>query len=198
MIRRATRRKRRASHWPRAAGISRISLVLITSLSTFWVSLAGLGCGYHFVRYEGALGGHRSLAIPTLSNDSYDPGVEFIVAAALRREALRRGGLHLVENPDDADVVLSGRVLPIQTVGRSVSSVVLILEFEVTLRLDLKVRTRGGSQVLLDPMSLQETERYLASANVEVTRKNREEALRLLASTIASRVYDNLYAGLRQ
>jgi len=179
-----------ARRWPRAAAIEGVSLVLIACL-------AATGCGYHFVRYDGTLGDYRSLAIPTPSNDSYDPGVEFIVADALRREALRRGGLDLVENPANADLVLSGRVLPIQTVGRSVSSVVLILEFEVTLRLELDVRTRGGRKIPLDPLSLRETERYLASANVEVTRKNREEALRLLAGTIASRVYDNLYAGLR-
>ena len=114
------------------------------------------------------LGENRSLAIRTPCNESYDPGVEFIVANALRREALRRGGLDLVENPDNADVVLSGRVLPIQTVGRSVSSVVLVVEYEITLWLDLEIQARGGRAISLDPLALRETERYLASANVEV------------------------------
>jgi len=160
------------------------------------VALATSGCGYHFVRYADAFGDHRSLAIRTPSNESFDPGVEFTVANALRREALRRGGLTLVEDATLADVVLQGRVLPIQTLARSVSSVVLTLEYEITLSLDLEARTRTGRIIPLDSMSLRETERYLASANVEVTRKNREEALRVLASTIASRVYDQLYAGL--
>lgn len=182
--------------WQRPKG----RLLRATNSAKCWtvltIALTTAGCGYHFIRYQGTLGDNRSLAIPTPSNESYDPGVEFIVADALRREALRRGGLDLVENPGRADVVLSGRVLPIQTVGRSVSSVVLVLEYEITLQLDLEIRTRGGRAISLDPLALRETERYLASANAEVTRKNRQEALRLLASTIANRVYDNLYAGL--
>ncbi len=189
VIRLTTRWQRPERHSSRAVGVARLWVVLASALAT-------TQCGYHFIRYDAALGNNRSLAIRTPSNESFDPGVEFTVANALRREGLRRGGLDIVENPADADVVLSGKVLPIQTVGRSVSSVVLTLEYEITLRLELQARTRDGRDIPLDPESLRETERYLASANVEVTRKNREEALRLLASTIASRVYDDLYAGL--
>ena len=189
VIRYATRWQRQERHCSRAVGVAQLWLGLAIVLAT-------TQCGYHFIRYDAAVGDYRSLAIRTPANESFDPGVEFTVANALRREGLRRGGLEIVENPADADVVLSGVVLPIQTVGRSVSSVVLAVEYEITLRLELKAETRVGRSIPLDPLSLQETERYLASANVEVTRKNREEALRLLASTIANRVYDNLYAGL--
>ena len=174
---------------PRVTGIAPFLMVL-------FIALAMTRCGYRVIRYDEVLGDNRSLAIRTPSNESFDSGVEFTVAKALRREALRRGGLRLVENPAAADIVLSGRVLPIQTVARSVSSVVLTLEYEITLSLELMARTSAGRTIILDPESLRETERYLASANVEVTRKNREEALRFLASTIANRVYDNLYSGL--
>jgi hypothetical protein len=189
VIRRATKSQRPRRRLLRSGGFVPFWGVLVVALATS-------GCGYHFVRYAEALGDYRSLAIRTPSNGSFDPGVEFTVANALRREALRRGGLTLVEDAAHADIVLSGRVLPIRTLARSVSSVVLTLEYEITLRLDLEARTRAGRAIPLDSGSLQETERYLASANVEVTRKNREEALRLLASTIANRVYDHLYAGL--
>jgi len=188
---RAMRWQRLNRRWRLRTGVAQFWLVLA-------VALGATGCGYHFIRYEGTLGDNQSLAIRTPSNESYDPGVEFIVADALRREGLRRGGLILVENPDNADVLLSGRVLPIQTVGRSVSSVVLVLEYEITLSLDLQIQLRDGRAIPLDRLALRETERYLASANAEVTRKNREEALRFMASTIANRVYDNLYAGLSQ
>jgi len=187
---------RRAMRWRRSTRRALREWGLVLDLLALTLALATTVCGYRVVRYEGALGDNRALAIRTPSNESFDAGIEFTVAEALRREALRRGGLTLVESPSAADVVLSGRVLPIQTIARSVSSVVLTLEYEVTLRLELTARTRGGRKVVLDPESLRETERYLASANVEVTRKNWQEALRLLASTIANRVYDDLYAGL--
>ena len=155
-------------------------------------ALAPSGCGYHFQGASDRADHRLSLAIRTPINESFDPGVEFTVANALRREAIRRGRLRLVSDPESADIVLSGRVLPLRTLGRAVSSVVLTLEYEVTLRLEIDARTRDGREIPLDTRSLRETERYLASADVEATRQNRAEALRLVASTLASRLYENL------
>jgi hypothetical protein len=154
------------------------------------------GCGYRFVRYQSALGEAHTLVISTPQNESYEPGIEYVVAEALREEVLRRGALALLERPRAADVVLSGRVLPVETIRAAVSSVVLALEYEVTLTLDLEARRRDGTQIPLDGRLLFETERYLASADVEATRKNRSEALRRLARVLAGRVNDALLEGL--
>ena len=40
---------------------------------------------------------------------------------------------------------------------------------------------------------MKETERYLASADIEATRKNRDEALRKVAVVLAVRIHDLLY-----
>jgi hypothetical protein len=154
------------------------------------------GCGYGFVRYGGALGDVRSVAVETLQNDSHDPGVEFVVGDALRREFLRRRGVRLIENPAEADLVLSGRVLPIRSRARSLSSVGLALEYELTLSLALDARRADGSELEFDRRALRETERYLASADVEALNKNRQEALRQAAALLAGRVYDALYETL--
>jgi hypothetical protein len=147
------------------------------------VHLAALGCGYRLVRYAGALGGVDSLAIRTLENESYEPGIEYLVS-----DADVRG----------ADLVLTGSVLPVQTSGRSFSSVVLILEYEVTLSLIVHATRRDGSELPIDGTALRESERYLASADVEATRKNREEALRRVAGVLAGRVHDALAEVLAQ
>jgi hypothetical protein len=70
--------------------------------------------------------------------------------------------------------------------------VVLALEYELTLRVELHATRADGSAVDVDSRALNETERYLASADVEAQRKNRDEALRRAASVVASRVYDAL------
>lgn len=145
------------------------------------------------MRYSGTLGDVRSVAVATPENASYEAGVEFIVADALRREFLQRRAVRLVEDPASADLVLSGRVLPLEVSGQSFSSVVLALEYELTLTLELQALRRDGSEVPLDARSLRETERYLASADAEALRKNREEALRRAAQVLAGRVYDALY-----
>jgi hypothetical protein len=169
-----------------ARGVSLLALVC---------SIA-LGCGYSLVRYQGGLGDVRSVAVDTPRNDSTEPGLEFIVADALRREILRRRGARLVEDPERADLVLSGRVLPIRVTSRSFSSVVQSLEYEVTLALDLQAARSDGSVLEIDSRALRESERYLASADAEAMLKNRQEALRRAAKLLAGRVYDALYESL--
>jgi outer membrane lipopolysaccharide assembly protein LptE/RlpB len=153
-------------------------------------------CGYKLVRYRGAIGDVRRVAIQTLDNDSREPGVDLVVTDALVREFLRRGALDVVEDPNVADLVIGGRVLPLRTAGRSFSSVLLSLEYQVTMTLDLQVRRRDGTLVPVDPTALTETEIYLASADVEAARKNRDEALHRVSTVLAGRVHDALFERL--
>ena len=157
------------------------------------MSLASSSCGYKFIDYDEPIPGLGSVAIQTFQNDSYEPGVEFVVADALRREFLRRGALVLVDDSIDADLVVSGVVEPIVTKARSFSSIALALEWEVTLQLAVFAERSDGIRTRLDENATVATERYLASADIEATRKNREEAIRTLASGLATHVHDMLY-----
>lgn len=148
------------------------------------------GCGYQLVAAGRDLGGIRSMAIETPRNDSFEPGLEFVVADALRRELLRRGGVDLSGDPDEADLVVSGSVRPLEVAAGSFSSVVLVLEYEVTLTLELAARRRDGSELPVDERALRESERFLSSADLEAERKNRQEALRRLAQVLAVRFFD--------
>ena len=166
---------------------------LVVALS---LALLVSGCGYGLVRYQRSLGDVKTVAVSTPRNDSYEVGVEFVVADALRREFLRRGGARVIESPDGADLVLSGRVLPIQARSRSFSSVAQALEYELTLEVELQAWLSDGRQVPIDRRATRESERYLASADAEALRKNREEAIRQAATLMAGRVYDALYETL--
>lgn len=156
---------------------------------------AATGCGYRLAGgTEDALASLGAMAILTPRNDSVQPGVERIVADALRRELLRRGGADLTEDPGAAQLVVSGRVLSLATIPRSFSSVAFTLEYEVTMVLFLQAQKADGSPVAIDPTRLVEAERYLSSADPETQRKNREEALRRVSSVVASRFFDTLSA----
>lgn len=151
------------------------------------------GCaGYHVVGGAEGLGDVRRVAVQPLANRSYEPGIERLVTDALVREFQRRGGATVVRDPAAADLVLSGVVRPVVTRSRSFSSVELALEFEVELAVELEARRADGSSVEIDASLLQDWELYLASADVEVERKNRDEALRRLAALLATRVHDAL------
>jgi len=180
----AGRRPRTAPGIPRARALG----VLVLGLA-----LAGApACGsYRLVRSEPAEGGR--IAIRTLRNDTAHAGLELLVSESLRRTVLERGVLTLVADPDDADWVVAGTVQPLAVRSQSFSSVVLALEYTLTLSLELRVDGPDGP-LRLDRELLQGTDLYLASADVEVTRRNRREALRRAASSIASRVHDVLAA----
>ncbi|MEN8159913.1 MAG: LPS assembly lipoprotein LptE [Myxococcota bacterium] len=150
-------------------------------------------CGYSFVRYGGGLGDIRRVAIRGLTNDTFEPGVEALVSEALTREFRQRGALRLVDDPVAADLVIGGAVKRIEMRRRSFSSVLFALEYEVRMELDLAIEMRDGTTVAIDPNALAESERYLASSDVEVTRTNRQEALRRLSGLLAARVHDALY-----
>ena len=77
-------------------------------------------------------------------------------------------------------------------VSKSFSRFVAALEYSLTLRLDLEVVRAKGDIVRLDPSMLSETDVYLASADIEITRTNRLEVLRRLSDLLAARVADSL------
>ena len=159
---------------------------------------ASLGCGYTLVGYDAGLGDFGTVAIQTPANDSFEPGVEYLVADALRREFLRRGAVRVVDDPGAADLVLGGSVRDVRTSGRSFSSVIFTVEYELELTLDLEARRSDGTPLPIGPRSLREAEYYLASADVEATRKNRSEAIRRLTKVLAQRVHESLLEAARQ
>ena len=105
---------------------------------------------------------------------------------------LRRGGLRLVPDPDSATYTLRGRVMPVDTVGRSFTGSVRAVEYRITLQLELKIDGRAGSELEFPRDELEASDLYLASADLEAGRKNRTEALRRLSGILASRVHDGI------
>lgn len=170
----------------RAGTAARVALLAVLLAS-------GAGCsGYRFVRTSEGLGPVRRVAIQTLYNNSYEPGLDVLVTDALRREFQRRGGATLVSDPAQADLVLAGSVLELRTTARSFSSIAFALEYQVQMQIALVATRADGSAIAVDPNALYEWELYLTSADVEAERKNREEALRRLAAVLASRVRESL------
>ncbi len=151
------------------------------------------GCGYSVVRYADALGDTRRVAIRGIANETYEPGVDHLMTEALTREFHRRRALTVVSDPTQADLVIGGEVDRLQTDSSSFSSIQFAVEYQITMYLALDIRRRDGSEVAIDPNALKESEIYLASSDIEVTRKNRQEALRRVASLLAGRIHDALF-----
>jgi|GEM_PF-1209729 len=191
--------------------MSRIGQTLCLGFLLVSHLVVGAGCGYRSVMPgasssrtaagETSAGGASSLAdadrparlaVLAIRNDSPEPWLDRILGDALRREMGLRAGFDLVNDPRQAELILRGRIRPLATQSNSFSSFVAALEFSVTMELDLEVVRASGLVVRLDPRMLSESELYLASADIEITRTNRLEALRHLSDVLASRVADTL------
>jgi hypothetical protein len=184
------------------SGFRRTSLFGLTLVSTL---LLAAGCGYRSVLPGGSASAgtgrpsesdasirSSSLAVMEIRNDSPEPWLDRILGDALRREVDLRARFDLVNDPERAELVLRGRIRPLSTLSNSFSSFVAALEYSVTMELDLEVVRASGLIVRLDSRTLSETEFYLASADVEITRTNRLEALRHLSDVLAARVVETL------
>jgi hypothetical protein len=169
---------------------------VVRPASAFLVAVVFLGflggCGYRVVSYP-ERADVVGVAIQNFDNESFDYGYEMVLADALRKEFARRGAWKLVNDPERAEMVIDGSIRPINTGRRSFSSVVSTLEYEVGVLLRVNVQRPGDVQLGVDSRILRERELYLASADVEVTRRNRDEALRRVANVLAQRVHDVLY-----
>lgn len=166
---------------------------LVPALVTLCLLASGCFLGYQPVRYKDALADTRTVAIVPLANLSYEPGAETIVSDAIIREFERRGSLRVLTNKDAADLVISGDVKEVLVQARSFSSIQFALEFSLTLRLEVKIERSDGTEVEFDRRALSDTDLFFASADIEATRKNREEALRRVAGLLAARLHDALF-----
>ncbi len=170
-----------------------LAAVLLLSL------LVSSGCGYRNLlalpsgRDAGTEErGLTRVAVLALRNDSPEPWLDRILTDAMRREISARAGFDFVNDPQSADLVIRGRIRPLEVQSKSFSRFVAALEYGLTLRLDLEVVRAEGDIIRLDPKMLSESDVYTASADIEVTRTNRLEVLRRLSDLLASRVADSL------
>ena len=176
-------------------GRSLLPLATATCLVLLLASIT-TGCGYRSLGAASPTGrdgeAQATVAVVALRNDSPEPWIDRVVTDALRRELGLRGALRLEADPKRADYVLRGRVLPLGLRSNSFSSFVVALEYQVTLRLELELLRKEGDVIRLPARALSESDVYLASQDIEVTRTNRLEALRHLSDVLATRVVDRV------
>jgi len=175
----------------RVTGLVLFSVLLLTASCGYQSQLAGSRGGAS-TALNGAYEQPTRVAVLGLRNDSPEPWLDHIVADAVRREIGSRAAFDLRNDPQTAELVVRGRIRPLDTKSQSFSRFVSALEYGLTLQLDLEVVLASGNVVRLDSTTLTESDVYLASPDIEVTRTNRLEALRRLSDILASRLADSI------
>jgi hypothetical protein len=118
---------------------------LLAALLLLWP----VSCGYRFQGAgEGALSGIGALYVEPFVNRTREVGLEREVTAALRSELRQRGGVRVVERPEEADAVLSGVVRSLETRVVAVNNKDEALVYEIALIVDVSLRRRATDELV--------------------------------------------------
>jgi hypothetical protein len=112
------------------------------------VSLA-CGCGYQFVGESSLLPKDaRTIYVEPFINRSRDVGIEKELTTATRGEFYRRGELRVVDNINEADVILSGVIRSLDSTVATVNREDEVLQYDAVMILDVTVRRREPDEIL--------------------------------------------------
>jgi len=125
------------------------------------VLCAIFGCGYQFTGDSTFLPKDvRTVYIEPFINRSRDVGVDKELATALRGEFYRRGQLRVVDQMEQADVILTGVVQTFESHASSVNRFAEVLQYESALVVDVTLRRRQPDELIWQAQNLRLSQRY--------------------------------------
>jgi outer membrane lipopolysaccharide assembly protein LptE/RlpB len=142
-------------------------------LRTFFAVTAAFlltACGYQFGGQGGVFPNDiRTIYVESFISRARNIGVEQEITSALRSEIYRRGQVRLVEQPDQADAIVSGVVRSLELQVASVNREDEVLQYEAILVLDVNLRRRQPSEILWRGTGTRLTQIYGGSRAAIVT-----------------------------
>ena len=147
-----------------------------------------LGCGYHLVgtqRYEKAvsLSGKKVMVLP-FANRVGEPEVESIFTRALVNELLKTGKIILTSSKEDADFIITGKVVGYNRETMSVDEKGDVLTYRLTMMVDVTVKDKRN-KVVANYSGLSDYEDYPAYEDIERTKDAERAAVRSISQSIA-------------
>jgi hypothetical protein len=134
------------------------------------VTLIAAGCGYRFAGESSFLPKDiRTIYVETFINRSRDVGLEKELVSGLRSEIFRMGRLRVVDLAEQADAILTGSILSLDSSVVSVNRRDEVLEYQSILTVDVILRRREPSEILWRGPAIRLTEFYAGSRAAVVT-----------------------------
>ena len=151
-----------------------------------------LGCGYHLAGKETHLPpGVNSIAIPTLINQTLEPGIEIAFTQVLLREFIKDRRVKVVDR-GEADSILEGIIKSFYILSVSYDKSGYALEYQTVVTMDITLKKRNG-EVLWKEKNLLEREWYRTNPSVIATEDNKVNAIQQIAKSLAERIRNRFY-----
>jgi hypothetical protein len=158
-------------------------LILLLSLT---------GCGYRPVGSGASSPAERpSIAIPLFGNRSTEVGLEAEFANAFVETFAQSGALRVIPRPEEADLVLEGRVTSLEFSSVAFFDIDRSLVRKATIRVELNLKNRKTGKVLWKELEVL-TEDYVVSPNYHLGEATRAMGIRRGAATLSRRVLDKI------
>lgn len=157
-----------------------------------WAALVAAGLvlgGCYTVPDSRVAARYRSIYVPTLANETFEPGVHTRVTNAVRREFQNGGHLRVMNSEAEADLVLVGAVTAFEVRATSFDDDDNPLQFALTLGGDIRVRERESGEVVWQK-TIRATDFYQVrrSTRTAVRARGRADGLSEAAEEFAERV----------
>lgn len=154
--------------------------------------LALTGCGYRPLGQEPYRNEARPvLSIPPFANRSTEVGIEAVMANAMIQAFAQTKAVRLVTKPQDADLVLEGKVAFVENSSVAFNSILQSTVRRVTIKVDLNLKRRhSGKTLWKDTTVIQED--YLADPNYQIGETLKDQSIRRAAIKLAQQVLDKV------
>lgn len=150
------------------------------------------GCGYHLAGKDTHVPpGVTSVAIPTLVNQTLEPGIEIVFTQAFLQEFIKDKRVKVVDRKE-ADSILEGVIKSFYVYSASFDKSGYALEYQTVVTMDITLKRKNG-EILWQDKDVLEREWYQTNPSVIATEDNRVNAIQQTASSIAERVRNRFY-----
>jgi outer membrane lipopolysaccharide assembly protein LptE/RlpB len=150
------------------------------------------GCGYKMVGKETHLPpGVSSIAIPTFTSKTLEPGVEVPFTQAFLKEFIRDRRVKVVDRAE-ADSILEGIIKSFSIYSVSYDRSGYALEYRVNIVIDLTLKKRNGDIIWREKDFL-ETLTYHASSDVLISEANKADAIQRIGRGMAERIRNRFF-----
>jgi len=169
-------------------------LFLLTPYALLLTVLAG--CGYHLSGSKRLPPDIETIAVPVFHNNTFQPTLEIAVTEAVKQEFLTTSRLKVVNDPDQADLVVKGTIVSYGLTPLSFdSSRTVVLEYRVHIRVAVSVEAPSHKEkVFWKDAGMEAKADYLVNPDTSANQVAEDhaiaEASKLFAENVVHRVLE--------
>ncbi|HEY5649137.1 MAG TPA: LptE family protein [Nitrospiria bacterium] len=158
--------------------------------------LSGLtACGYRTAGKPEIPPDSQTIAVPVFYNQTFEPILENSMTSAVKDEFLTNGRLRVVNEADQADLVLRGTILSYGLTPLSFDQTrSVVLEYRVHIRVRVVLEDSRTQRVLMEEPAMEAVAEYLVHPDTSAGRVAQDQAIekagRLFAENVVSRILE--------